>query len=81
MTAAPNAGRAGYPAAPPRTAKPASGPRPPGTSMPIFGKYAMLMARDGSGRGFALSAVPEPKRHKNPMHVGLSIDAVPAVTR
>jgi predicted enzyme related to lactoylglutathione lyase len=40
------------------------------------GKYAMLMARDGSGRRFALQAVPEPKRHKNRMHVDLVVDDI-----
>lgn len=38
-----------------------------------FGKYAMLMARDRSGGRFALQAVPEPKRHKNRMHIDLVV--------
>lgn len=46
----------------------------------MSGKYAMLMARDEPGRRFALQAVPEPKRHKNRMHVDLVVDDVPAVT-
>ena len=31
-----------------------------------FGKYAMLMARDGTGRRLALQAVPEPKAAQEP---------------
>ena len=38
-----------------------------------FGKYGMLMARDRSGGRFALQAVPEPKRHKNRMHIDLVV--------
>ena len=40
------------------------------------GKYAMLTARDGTGRRLTLLAVPEPKRHKNRMHIDLIVDDV-----
>jgi predicted enzyme related to lactoylglutathione lyase len=50
----------------------ALGYRQAGTSA----QYAMLKARDGSGPGLLLQAVPEPKRHKNRMHIDLVADDI-----